>query len=62
MVFRDGAESVARISEVDVESEKKASEVIPGLEIRKAEYGTFPPRGTIDVTDEVSRMVHDGSL
>lgn len=50
------------ITEVSLTPEKTESQMLSGLEILKAEYGSFLQNGLVDITDRVSQAVENGSL
>ena len=62
VVFRKPVTSADHIVEADIEMERQTAEPLHGLEIIKAEYGTFLPDGLADVTDILRGKVQNNVL
>ena len=62
VVFRNLEKEKNHFVDVKIELNKPEEEIFPGLEIIKAEYGTFMPVGLVDVTQNIRNSVRNGSL
>jgi hypothetical protein len=62
IVFRQPAEGDVQYTAASQTLKGPAPELLPDLEIVRADYGQFLPFGLVDVTDKVSGQVRDGRL
>ncbi|MDR1201827.1 MAG: hypothetical protein LBL58_09405 [Tannerellaceae bacterium] len=60
IVFRKAA--TEHICSATMELNTASKEMLPDLQIIKAEYGTFLPKGLVDVTESVANSVRDNKL
>ena len=61
IVFREPAKEDVQFTSIK-QSLIEQDEPLPSLEILHAEYGQFMPSGIVDITDIISRQIHDGSI
>lgn len=62
IVFRDAPSSNDYIAQATMTLNKPKAEALPGLEITKAEYGTFLPPALVDVTAVVRKLISENKL
>lgn len=62
IIFRNVPVSNKHLENASMNLNKTAAEVLAGLEVKKAEYGTFLPPGLVDVTEAVARNITNNRL
>ena len=61
IIFRNPAEDDVQFTSIK-QSLVEQDEPLPGLEILRAEYGQFMPTGIVDITEIISRQIHEGRI